>query len=30
LGELVINEVMSQNEGAWIDEAGEAMTGWRS
>jgi hypothetical protein len=23
-GELVINEVMSQNEGAWIDEAGEA------
>ena len=24
LGELVINEVMSQNEGAWIDENGEA------
>ncbi|HTV20675.1 MAG TPA: lamin tail domain-containing protein, partial [Polyangiaceae bacterium] len=23
-GELVINELMSQNEGAWIDEAGEA------
>jgi hypothetical protein len=24
LGDLVINEVMSQNEGAWIDENGEA------
>jgi pyruvate phosphate dikinase-like enzyme/lamin tail-like protein len=24
LGDLVINEVMSQNEGAWIDEQGEA------
>jgi hypothetical protein len=24
LGELVINEVMSQNDGAWIDAAGEA------
>jgi hypothetical protein len=24
LNELVINEVMSRNEGAWIDEAGEA------
>jgi hypothetical protein len=24
MGDLVINEVMSQNEGAWIDEAGEA------
>jgi pyruvate phosphate dikinase-like enzyme/lamin tail-like protein len=24
LGELVFNEVMSQNEGAWVDEAGEA------
>jgi hypothetical protein len=24
LAELVINEVMAQNEGAWIDEAGEA------